>query len=825
MVGGGALAATVLAATVADQPVPRADAAMDERVDRGARSGDAHGGRRARHRPTRPPSPTGDRASSTIAPSSWRTMRLDACEASKVRHDEDDATTALASRASITASPACAPRSTLLTGGADATVRANALAISRSGTDATDCTSAGTIGGTAAIEPPPDLERQLADLDAQAEAGNDSVVMSKGPALATALEAAGDVDGAAEVWFRIALSGTGLPSSQGVEAARKAAQLATQAGDDDLGAQAWAIAAQRASDSGELEGVDDFLTLATASAAKSPRPMTRMMVDISRAWVEKHRTHSDVSIKLCQQVLDDATSIYGPDAEPIGGALGCLFNLAYQRDDFDAAGRYADQRLAYLTRVYGPESTEYLDGALDVAMVKAWKDPTGALAQFQQLIVRETAVYGADSVTVLEAWYELAATESKDGALATPAALDASKHAADLAMRILPVDDLKRARILANRGDVLADSGDSKAAAALYERVLATYDRIKNQHMWAPLAYNAADLYRRSNDCARRSRCSSGWCSSPTPASSIATWARRRADRWAPARWRPATTPTGSRSSRPRAPILEALGAASFLAEFRLEGSERVLEARRLRAGARPLAQQVTAAAATGDDGWQGQAEDRGRAVPREGQMSATRDDDDVGRAATAVDDPEARAVRGAPTQTAGTDAGIAVTVPGKQAQRRATRTSWTRRRDHRPLPGAAPSSAPAAWAWCTRRAIPRSSARSRSRCCRRATTAPAPRGAAAARGAGAGPARSPQRGRGLRRRRRRAQPVRRDAAGRRRDARRSGSTRCGRRRRECSSCSSTPGAGWPPRTPPASCTATSSRQRAGRRRRSRLRR
>jgi tetratricopeptide (TPR) repeat protein len=433
----------------------------------------------------------------------WRTMRLDVCEASRVREDEDQAVTARRAACLDRSLEAMRASVDLLADRPSRAIAANALAITRSGQAPGDCTAAGTLGGAPPAHAPPELTRALADLVAHDDAGDDVFVLDRGPDLATKLEAAGDADGAAETLYRVALAGHGLASAKSTDLARHAAQLAAKAGDDDLGALAWGVAAQRAADAGDLRGVDDFLTLAQASAAKSPRPSVGMLVDIARAFVEKSRGHVDVAEKLCTDVYQRGKAVYGPTSATVVGALGCLFNVALHRDDFTSAARYASERAELAKQLDGEQSANYRDAAENEAIVVTRQAPEKGAALFYSIIDEEARIYGADSVPLMELWWEFALAESQDGSAAPPAALDASKRASEIATKILPADDLKRARILANRADVLQAHGDIAEAEAVYEEVLAVYRKVENLSLWAPIAYNAADLYRQSGDCPR----------------------------------------------------------------------------------------------------------------------------------------------------------------------------------------------------------------------------------------------------------------------------------------------------------------------------------
>jgi tetratricopeptide (TPR) repeat protein len=387
------------------------------------------------------------------------------------------------------------------TGTLTRTQTTNILRVVRSGVTPDDCTAEDASVPATASAPPPELTARIAELTAHAELNDDRFISERAAAVAQEAEAAGDIDDAAQVWFLLARTGYDVPTKVASDAARKAATLAAQIGDADLSAQAWAIAAKETSFKGEIAGVDAFIAAAELEASRSPRPMTRIFVDIDHGFIEKQRAHYAAARELCLHAYQRATASYGEDSEAADAALGCLFNVAYQRDRFAEAMGYAEQRAGLHRKIDGSSSGTYFEVALSAEIcAMRLHDPT-ARVRLKVLVDRMEAAYGPDALGVMHAYYEWAVSESEDGAIGSPEALAVMKKALAIAMTRLPPDDIKVGQMLEMEADILESSGNLAEALPTYDRALAIYDRVHNVHFWAPVAYNTADGYRNDGQC------------------------------------------------------------------------------------------------------------------------------------------------------------------------------------------------------------------------------------------------------------------------------------------------------------------------------------
>jgi tRNA A-37 threonylcarbamoyl transferase component Bud32/tetratricopeptide (TPR) repeat protein len=432
----------------------------------------------------------------------WETMRVDVCEASDVRRTED---VAVATRR-IT----CLDRNleamdaaiALLTDATPARA-ANSVAIARSGGEPADCTAAATLGQPAVPRTSPALARRAAELGARFDADDAPFVTATGPALARELEAAGDLDDAARVWYEVASTGADLPTDALRDAARTAARLATETGDDVIANRAWATAAEIAADA-DLANVDDLLAMSAAAAARTHAPSAAMLTELARGTVLERRGDYDLAIATCQRVYDDARARYGEVSELPTRALACLGTIYAQQQRWDDAARVVALEAASERTLYGPDASTTLDADKWIGLIAINRGERAAgRAQVADVIARKGRAYGEDSIEVMKAWYDLALAEGGSAEQPTPEALVAARRAGAIAERALPPDDPRAARVWWQLADLLDNSGDHAAAAEAYMRVLAIFDGSHDPRSWSRVAFNAAEAFRATGRCDR----------------------------------------------------------------------------------------------------------------------------------------------------------------------------------------------------------------------------------------------------------------------------------------------------------------------------------
>jgi tetratricopeptide (TPR) repeat protein len=431
----------------------------------------------------------------------WRVMQLDTCEASRVRRTED-ADVAARRTACLTRSLEGLRAAIELARSADDPTKANALAATRAGTDPTECSATGTLRGwTSTVTS--GLSQRLAEVEAAEAVGATRVVLEKARPLAVELEAAGDLQGAARAYLALVATAGNQANKTAREDARKAAVLASRAGEDALEAVAWRWAAAEAS-TGLADGsVEELLAMAEAAASRSGKAAEeRLWIAITRGRQAIKERAYDKGIEACRRALDDARATPGGSSPIEISALGCLYSGYYHAERWSEAMRVSQERLAKVRAREGESSTLTLECMRQAALATFWGGkPEEGRAAMHETIARTAAVVGAESLHVMESWWRLAQAETHDGEVASTAGLEASQRATELATKLLGPDSLRRATIFMTHGDILGANGKHEEALVAYERVLEVYDRVDNPKKWAPVAYNVADGYMRARRC------------------------------------------------------------------------------------------------------------------------------------------------------------------------------------------------------------------------------------------------------------------------------------------------------------------------------------
>jgi len=433
----------------------------------------------------------------------WRAMKIDTCEASRVRKTDDAAITVR--RTACLARSLDGLRAAIsLARTGDAVTKSNILAALGAGTAPSECTAAGTDQGWAAPASSA-LSQRLAEVEAARAVGRSPFVLANAPSLAAELEAAGDLQGAARAY--LALASSANQSNAAIrDSARKAAVLAAQAGDDFLEAKAWSTAAVVVAHDPAERTFEELIAMAEAAATRSGRATeARIGIEIARGRHELGVRDYDKAIASCKHALDAARTQQLRDGSKLElNALGCLADTYYYAERWPEAVQVSQTRLALARSLEGDTSGLTLECMRQAAIATMWSGKLDeGRAAMRDTIERETVVFGAESRHVLESWWRLAQAESHDGELASERGLEASQHAVAIATKVLGPEEIRRATIFMTHGDILSALGKTDESLAAYEGVLAVYDRVDNPKRWAPVAYNVADGYIRAGKCDR----------------------------------------------------------------------------------------------------------------------------------------------------------------------------------------------------------------------------------------------------------------------------------------------------------------------------------
>ncbi len=427
----------------------------------------------------------------------WRAAALDNCEATRVRATQPVATyerrqdclerSAVAFEVALEQIAAVTDREQL----------PDTSTMARGGIDADAC------GVQVASRPrrlaSPALVRRVAQLEAASHAGGD---VSAAPALAAELEASGDEELIADVWWVIAQN-TGVDSVEKQRAAtRKAAEAATAIGRHEQAALAWARAAVTAAIVGDDRAVDDLLAMATAAGKLSGSAEVAQRLEIARASIDVEHREFERAAATARRVI--AATEGQPLREARSDAFDILGDVLLRSHQWQELAQVT-QRVEDLTReTWGPEHRYVLApmARRGIALFRLG-DRAAARALWDRVTRGLRASDGPDSVRLMFHLQDVAVTESEDGGVWSAEASAALEEAAAIARRALPADDLQRATTIAFDANRRAMTGDLAGARAGFAEVLPVYARQDDPAAWAEIALLDAALDQKNGECRR----------------------------------------------------------------------------------------------------------------------------------------------------------------------------------------------------------------------------------------------------------------------------------------------------------------------------------
>jgi len=426
----------------------------------------------------------------------WRTVAIGTCQAKQARTEPADLTrrrTDCLERSAV-AFEAAVGRLQQVASAAELPV---AAAVARGGLDAEECGTADVAARVARVASPA-LVQRVAALQLAALADGD---VSDGQRLVTELEAVGDQELLAEVWWVIARDVRNSSAATQRSATRKAAEAASTVGRHAMAAAAWARAASIAAELGDLRTVDDLLAMATSAAALSKSDDAARRVEVARASVALERNDVATAERLARAV------IVATEGQPLDDAREAAFEVL--TDTFVHSRQWV--ALEEVTQRHELLATERWGSNSDIGLQARARR---AIARWQQgdheggrglraEAIRVLTARDPDSMLLLRTLQDTARDESEGGNVWPPEAEAVLAQAVALVRRALPVDDVQRARVMGLEAARHAAAGRVEEAHAAWAESLAALEKQDDINEWALYAQNEAMFDQANEQCPR----------------------------------------------------------------------------------------------------------------------------------------------------------------------------------------------------------------------------------------------------------------------------------------------------------------------------------
>ena len=433
----------------------------------------------------------------------WRLARIDACEATEVRHAQAPAV--LARRIgcldrSLAGIAAATDELAAATGIADL-VRGPAVAAA--GLDPDHCRDDRVARLPAQPAASVDLwRRAIANGDA-IRAGRDPQALAAGKALVADAERTGDHQLVSYLWSAIGTASISKAVTR--DATRRAAEAAAASGDDVLAAEAWSHATQAAARAGELNAVDDLVAMARAAAARARDPAAALWADVAAGQIALARGDFDAAQAACERVREAGTLIAATRVVEV--AMDCLSDVLLKRERWRDAEPAVERQLADLTERLGADDPSTLAARLKLVTAHFHLDRPDAPAEADQLIAAQTRLFGGRSSWLRESLATIANVMVAVAGKSSERSLRFAQQALDVGLQTLAPDDPSLARLYAIVGaqwdGVDHASAKSYAAARVaYDHAMEIYEARRDDVEWAKLAMGVAQLDRNNQRCA-----------------------------------------------------------------------------------------------------------------------------------------------------------------------------------------------------------------------------------------------------------------------------------------------------------------------------------
>ena len=386
----------------------------------------------------------------------------------------------------------------VLAGPRDPQLAARAMDLAASGVDPADCSRT-----TLVVAPDRALDADLAALTAALEAGRYTQVIAQRAALEPRVAAARDPVAAYRLWWDVGSAYRNLHDlAASKPAIRAAAEAATAAGETTGAVRGWADLATTSAMLGELTGVDDLLAMARGAAAHGDTRDDAQIVELAAGKVALERGAFTDALAGCERVAKSAT----PGSSLAADGRACVFDALMALARFPEAIAVARDNLADADAKLGPSHPHTLARVQSLATAyQAGGDAASAAPLWDRALAGDTALFGADSLPVMELLRSRAIAETPGGDASTPAALAAIERAVAIGEARLAPSDPKRAALLESYVFVLGAQPhvDRDALARVYDRAVAAYEKLDDPAGLARVLYNEADWWREDNRCDR----------------------------------------------------------------------------------------------------------------------------------------------------------------------------------------------------------------------------------------------------------------------------------------------------------------------------------
>ncbi|MBV8762853.1 MAG: serine/threonine protein kinase, partial [Deltaproteobacteria bacterium] len=376
----------------------------------------------------------------------WRAERLDACQASNVRHEQS--AEILEQRYRCLDRELEEIRAGLdLLGTPDPQVLVHAHEVV-DGIDPSRCS-----GGHVAKQPlePRDphvvaLAKQAADAEVARRAGRYAEVIDLAKTLSPQVIAADDPDLTLH-WFQtLGDAQTGRVDTAAVkDAYRRAAEAATRLGDDATAARAWTSEIVASANAQDLAGLDDVLASARGATARSGQPDTEIDLAVAEAAIDMQKGEEKAAAAACQRAVDAITRLHVTGERSLLG-LRCFADEQNHFNHWADSIATIKEVIARSSDLYGPDHPETLDAQRMLASaLSGHGDRAEAKPIWDRVIAATEKLYGKDSAPVAYALRDYAVVETPYGRESPPEALAAIRRAVDIGDRVLPATEPRRA--------------------------------------------------------------------------------------------------------------------------------------------------------------------------------------------------------------------------------------------------------------------------------------------------------------------------------------------------------------------------------------------
>jgi eukaryotic-like serine/threonine-protein kinase len=251
-----------------------------------------------------------------------------------------------------------------------------------------------------------------------------------------------------------------------------------------------------ATKSGDYEAAVDILRQALALLEREDaEPGVRDLALGRLALALRERGELDEAASLQQRYYESVLSRFGPDHPSTAMAVSALGNTAYARGDYDRAIDLWGQGLSIVERVYGRQSTRYMDGLNNhaVALLAVGRSEE-AEREHREILAFLEERHGVEDVRLTPSLENLGNVLIGQARFAE--ARDVLSRSLAIKQRVYGDDHPSTAMSQMNLGVALHQLGEQKEAERLHRHALAVWtDKLGSEHPDLGLVYtNLGDV-------------------------------------------------------------------------------------------------------------------------------------------------------------------------------------------------------------------------------------------------------------------------------------------------------------------------------------------